>query len=69
MNDPWTQLDALIAVNLEPKGDDWFTLRQFRERYNLKDAKARNEVEKLLMMGRLEEWRGAHSKKYRLIAS
>lgn len=70
--DPWAALDAIMATEPEPMGEEWFTADDVMERYGLSSQGARGRVLKLERQGKLDVWRGIMAKtrrcgkKYRL---
>ena len=76
--DPWSRMDSLLQQTAEPVGPEWFTVREFRDRYPDRVrtiAMAGNLLNKLHGEKKLERWKGALaasgkvSCKYRLIDS
>lgn len=60
---PWEEIDKLIKITPEPKGSEWFTKRQFMDRYKISYTCASNRIQKMIDAGLLEEWTGILSKK------
>lgn len=55
---PWAKLDQLIKESDEPVGAEWFTLREFCNRYELPDRTALLKLSKLEKSNKLERWKG-----------
>ena len=72
-SDPWAAMDALMRTKPEPVGAEWFTVEQFRARYDLTNRQARDRLTKLQHEKRIEIWKGTSREcrrtlvKYRLI--
>ncbi len=54
-------MDSLLAKTAEPVGPEWFTVREFSERYPDRFgtiARAGNQLNKLFSEKKLERWKG-----------
>ncbi len=64
---PWASLDAIMAVEKEPTGPEWFTTEQFAERYGLSRRCGEDRLRKMLKEGKLDHWRGTSQQSRRTI--
>lgn len=55
---PWKEIDKLMKHTVEPKGSEWFTKKQFMERYGVKKDCAERGLSKMTSDGLLEKWTG-----------
>jgi hypothetical protein len=60
--DPWAALDALCKREAEPTGPEWFTVKQFAERYDMTESPARVKIASLVKDGTLVSWTGMAGK-------
>ena len=68
MTDHWAKLDTILTATIEPTGPEWFTLKQFCERYGLSDKTARARLVALIKDGKAEGWeKGGRTVKYRAV--
>lgn len=56
-NDPWAAMDALLEKEQGPTGPEWFTIQEWAERYQRKNAK--KFLRNLYNQGKLERWFGS----------
>jgi hypothetical protein len=56
--DPWAALDALVAKESEPFGKEWFTIKQYSQRYNVGESGARRQILGFVNEGSVERWSG-----------
>jgi len=56
--DPWAALDAIMATEPEPMGPEWFTVREFAQRYKMSTRNAQQKLGAMYDAGQLNRWRG-----------
>jgi len=70
---PWTALDTMIKAESEPTGEEWFSVHQFSQRYNMSIQGSHNKLNRMVQRGLLEKWYGysasvhRYTCKYRLV--
>ena len=71
--DPWAALDAIMATEPEPMGEEWFTCAQFADRYKINPRTAHAKLADMARKGKLDKWvgrregqAGGHFSKYRV---
>lgn len=57
-NDPWAKMDELIADEIIPDGEGWFTVGDFIERYKVARTTAREKLDSLVRNKTAEKRRG-----------
>ena len=67
-------MDRVVSIEAEPLGPEWFTSRQFEDRYGLSQAGANKRLRAMVRCGMVERWIGRvkgispRTCKYRLTA-
>jgi hypothetical protein len=56
--DPWEKMDVIMGESREPMGPEWITVRQFAQRYAMREQRAMDHLKRLVAGGRAEVWRG-----------
>lgn len=56
--DPWAAVDAIVKREIEPTGPEWFTPRQFADRYHVSLNRAHEVCNRLAKEGKLRRWKG-----------
>ncbi len=64
-DNPWAKLDALMTVEPEPMGGEWFTVEQFAQRYGMSLPGAGQKLTRLHATGKLKRWKGISRETHR----
>ena len=67
VTDPWAAIDALVKTDPEPTGPEWFTLKEFSQRYGLSLYGATARLRKLEQAGKVKSWQGTSAANRRLV--
>lgn len=64
-SNPWAAIDAIVKANPEPVGPEWFTVKEYSDRYG--GAPNQNHA-KLSADPRFKKWTGVGSSTRRVIS-
>ena len=64
--DPWAEMDKIMAANKRPEGNEWFTVAQYVERYGMSRSASLDRLRKMVKAGTLDHWRGDNQRREQL---